>query len=160
MLGFLTNIFTGALPYKLIGAGLAIAAIGILVTIHISNDNARENKITELRTNITQLETDKSLLKVSNNSLEKEILRKTNEQDSIVAENKALNISQKIANDELSKLTRKLNSIQRTERIKRLVNSRKRLTLLRISNKQAACEWEHFDIYDGKCIAGRWRLNE
>ena len=156
MLG-LISLFTGGIPWKLIGGGIMLLAIGILLWVHLSGDRAKDNKITELNTIITQLELDKVKLDLSNKSLEANIVRQREERTTIVRELtnlRKVDTTNQIALDTLRKLR---TSKERKERIRQLTKSRKRSYILRAANRQANCQWDNYDNFDGHCVAGKYK---
>ena len=156
MLG-LISLFTGGIPWKLIGGGIMLLAIGILLWVHLSGDRAKDNKITELNGLITQLELDKVKLVTSNESLEANIIRQRDERAVIVRELTKLREIDTTNQIELDTLRKQRTSKERKARIKRLTNSRKKSLILRMTNKQATCQWDNYDNFDGHCVAGKYK---
>lgn len=148
-----------AIPWKLIGIGVAVIAIGILIWMHRLDDIAKDNKITELNGAITQLELDKVKLQTSNDSLQTELERRRAETQTIIDENNKLREVDVETQQELNKLRSELQSIERKARVEKIHNSRKASLLLRKANNQAECEWKHFDDFTGKCVSGKFVLN-
>ena len=130
------SFLSGGLPLKLIAGGVMLAAIGILLWIHLSGDRAKDNKITELNGLITQLELDKVKLVTSNESLEANIVRQRDERVVIVRELTKLRQVDTTNQIELDALRKERTSKERKARIKRLTNSRQKSLILRMTNKQ------------------------
>ena len=151
------SFLTGGLPLKLIAGGVMLAAIGILLWIHLSGDRAKDNKITELNGLITQIELDEVKLVTSNESLEANIIRQRNERAVIVREFTTLRNIDTTNQIELDALRKERTSKERKARISRMQNSRKKSLLLRNANKQANCEWDNYDNFDGHCVGGKYK---
>ena len=151
------SFLSGGLPLKLIAGGVMLAAIGILLWIHLSGDMAKDNKITELYSLITQLELDKVKLVTSNESLEANIVRQRDERVVIVRELTKLRQVDTTNQIELDALRKERTSKERKARISRMQNSRKKSLLLRNANKQANCEWDNYDNFDGHCSGGKFK---
>ena len=151
------SFLSGGLPLKLIAGGVMLAAIGILLWIHLSGDRAKDNKITELHGLITQLELDKVKLVTSNESLEANIKRQRDERVVIVRELTKLRQVDTTNQIELDALRKERTSKERKARISRMQNSRKKSLLLRNANKQANCEWDNYDNFDGHCSGGKFK---
>ena len=156
MIGLL-NILTGGIPWKLIGGGILIATIIILIWIHIKEDRAKDNKITELYSITQQLELDKVKLVTSNGSLTANIERQRTERAVIVREFTLLRQIDSNNQIKLDAFRKQLNSKERKARIRGIINSRKKSLLLRNANKQAHCQWENYDNFEGHCIGGKYR---
>lgn len=143
---------------KIGGAIVIILAIAIPVWLHIREDNRKDNMITALQGNVTQLETDKALLTTSNGSLQNEVARRLAENQLIIRENERFRAADEQVFTEMAELRRRLESKEREERIKKIRNSRAASLLLRKANSQAKCEWTNFDRFDGRCIEGKFVL--
>lgn len=143
---------------KIGGAIVIILAIAIPVWLHIREDNRKDNMITALQGNVTQLETDKALLTTSNGSLSAEVDRRLAENQQIIRENERFRSVDEQSATEMAELRRRLESKEREERIKKIISGRAASLLLRKANSQAKCEWLSFDRFDGRCIEGTFVL--
>lgn len=148
---------------RLILIGLAalaiVSAIGGTIMAAKSYVNGLNETITEQQEQIAGLEIDKAKLSISNESLENEITRKSNETKEAFEEITRLRIVDIESNSRLNQVETKLRDQERAKRITIIRNSRKASLLLRLTNKAIKCYIENFDQFNGKCVNGQWKGN-
>lgn len=147
-----------SLKFILIGlAALAIiSAIGGTIVAAKSYVDGLNKQITQQQEQIAGLEIDKSKLEISNNSLENELSRKTEETKAAFDEISRLRKADTESQTRLNEIEKTLRDQERTERLNNIRNSRKTSLLLRLMDKQVKCYTENFDRFDGKCIRGNF----
>jgi len=148
---------------KLILIGLAalaiISAIGGTIYAAKSYVDGLNEQITQQQEQIAVLEIDNAKLAISNESLENEITRKSDEMKEAFAEITRLRKSDAESETRLNEIETLLRDQDRAKRLQTIRNSRRASLLLRLQNKQIKCWVENFDQFDGKCIRGKWVID-
>lgn len=148
---------------KLILIGLAALAIISTVggTIYAAKSyvDGLNDQITQQQEQIAVLEIDNAKLAISNESLEKEAARKSEEMKEAFAEITRLRKADAESEVRLNEIETLLRDQERAKRLQTIRNSRKASLLLRLTNKNIKCYVENFDRFDGKCIRGRWIID-
>ncbi len=148
---------------KLILIGLAalaiISAIGGTIYAAKSYVDGLNEQITQQQEKIAVLEIDNAKLAISNESLENEITRKSDEMKEAFAEITRLRKSDAESEIRLNEIEILLRDQERAKRLQTIRNSRRASLLLRLQNKAIKCWVENFDRFDGKCIRGKWVID-
>ena len=148
---------------RLILIGLAalaiISAVGGTIYAAKSYVDGLNEQITQQQEQIAVLEIDKAKLEISNESLENEITRKSDEMKEAFAEITRLRKADAESETRLNGIETLLRDQERAKRLQTIRNSRRASLLLRLQNKQIKCWVENFDRFDGKCIRGRWVID-
>jgi len=148
---------------RLILIGLAalaiVTAIGGAIYAAESYVSGLNETITQQQEQIAVLEIDNAKLEISNESLENEITRKSDEMKEAFAEITRLRKSDAESETRLNEIEILLRDQERAKRLQTIRNSRRASLLLRLQNKQIKCWAENFDRFDGKCIRGRWVID-
>lgn len=148
--------------------GIATVILGIVagVAYYINQSiQARENKITELENTITQqretisehrmtIQSQNAAIESQENRLEQQRLI-ARQQEEI---NERLRQSDEQASQRVNELEQRLANREFQERFN-IVQDERGSLLLRIMNRNAACQIENFGRTGGECIAGEWRSN-
>ena len=138
-------------------AALAIiTAIGGTIYAAKSYVDGLNGTITQQQEQIAVLVIDKAKLEISNESLENEITRKSDEMKEAFAEITRLRKADAESDVRLNEIETLLRDQERAKRLQAIRNSRKASLLLRLTNKNIKCYIENFDRFDGKCIRGKW----
>lgn len=145
---------------RLILIGLAVLAIITAVsgTIYAAKSyvDGLNETITQQQEQIAVLKIDNAKLAISNESLESEITRKSDEMKEAFAEITRLRKSDAESETRLNNIEIMLRDQERAKRLQTIRNSRKASLLLRLTNKNIKCYIENFDRFDGKCIRGKF----
>ncbi|KKN39774.1 hypothetical protein LCGC14_0740140 [marine sediment metagenome] len=148
---------------RLILIGLAalaiISAVGGTIYAAKSYVDGLNEQITQQQEQIAVLEIDKAKLEISNESLENEITRKSDEMKEAFAEITRLRKADAESETRLNGIETLLRDQERAKRLQTIRNSRRASLLLRLQNKQIKCWVENFDRFDGKCIRGKWVID-
>lgn len=148
---------------RLILIGLAVLAIVTTIggVIYAAKDyvDGLNEQITQQQEQIAGLEIDNAKLAISNESLENEITRKSDEMKEAFAEITRLRKADAESETRLNGIETLLRDQERAKRLQTIRNSRRASLLLRLQNKQIKCWVENFDRFDGKCIRGRWVID-
>lgn len=149
---------------KFIIIGLAalfiVAAVGGTIYAVQSHIEGLNEKITEQQEQIAGLEIDKKKLEISNESLKKENDRKAEEAASIRAELEKFRKVDAASKQRLLEVERKLRDYENVKRHEAIRQSRKASLLLRLINADIKCQIENFDRVDGKCIRGKFVVDD
>ena len=148
---------------RLILIGLAalaiISAVGGTILAAKAHLDGLNEQITQQQEQIAVLEIDNAKLAISNESLEKEAARKSEEMKEAFAEITRLRKADAESQVRLNEIETFLRDQERAKRLQTIRNSRRASLLLRLQNKQIKCWVENFDRFDGKCIRGRWVID-
>lgn len=148
---------------RLILIGLAalaiISAVGGTILAAKAHLDGLNDQITQQQEQIAVLEIDNAKLSISNESLEKEAARKSEEMKEAFAEITRLRKADAESQVRLNEIETFLRDQERAKRLQTIRNSRRASLLLRLQNKQIKCWVENFDRFDGKCIRGRWIID-
>lgn len=99
---------------------------------------------------------DRERLQGSNDSLEAEINRKSDETKEAFAEISRLRVKDAQSSIRLNEIERILRDRNRMDRLDAIRATRKASLLLRLMDKNVKCYTDNFDKVDGKCIRGKW----
>lgn len=139
---------------KLVGM---FGGLALVVGVYIYINNLRsENQLLNAR--IDTLKQNVSTLKTAVEN-EKESAKKMRQDwmDSQIA-NAKLQASDAASRDQVAKLSEKINSAKKKSQLERVSGGKKASLHLRLVNKGAACQWAHFDDFNGECNAvGVWK---
>lgn len=148
---------------RLILIGLAalaiISAVGGTILAAKAHLDGLNEQITQQQEQIAVLEIDNAKFAISNESLEKEAARKSEEMKEAFAEITRLRKADAESQVRLNEVETFLRDQERAKRLQTIRNSRRASLLLRLQNKQIKCWVENFDRFDGKCIRGRWVID-
>lgn len=148
---------------RLILIGLAalaiISAVGGTILAAKAHLDGLNEQITQQQEQIAVLEIDNAKFAISNESLEKEAARKSEEMKEAFAEITRLRKADAESQVRLNEVETFLRDQERAKRLQTIRNSRRASLLLRLQNKQIKCWVENFDRFDGKCIRGRWIID-
>ncbi len=148
---------------RLILFGLAalaiVTAIGGTIYAAKSHLDGLNEQITQQQEQIAGLEIDNAKLDISNQSLEGEIARKSDEMKEAFEEITRLRKSDAESEVRLNEIEMLLRDQDRAKRVDTIRNSRRASLLLRLQNKAIKCWVENFDRFDGKCIRGKWVID-
>ena len=132
------------------------AAIGGFFLYQKSIVAGLQETIEEQAKEITTLKGNVIKLEISNESLENEITRKFEETKNAYEEISRLREKdiQSVARvNEVEKILRDKNRMERLEAVR---NTRKASLLLRLLDREIACQITNFHKVNGKCIRGKW----
>ncbi len=148
---------------RLILIGLAalaiISAIGGTILAAKAHLDGLNEQITQQQEQIAVLEIDNAKLEISNESLEGEITRKSDEMKEAFAEITRLRKSDAESETRLNDIELMLRDQERAKRLQTFRDSRRASLFLRLTNKNIKCYVENFDRFNGKCIRGKWVEN-
>lgn len=148
---------------RLILIGLAalaiVTAIGGVIYAAESYVSGLNEQITQQQEQIAVLEIDNAKFAISNESLENEITRKSDEMKEAFAEITRLRKADAESEVRLNGIETLLRDQERAKRLQTIRNSRRASLLLRLQNKSIKCWVENFDRFDGKCIRGKWVID-
>jgi len=116
----------------------------------------RDQEILNLNARVAGMKLDVDRLQQSNASLETEVRRKIEEAAQARAESNSLRLTDAVSAKRQGDLERRLNDRERIEQVDRVAHSRRAELVVRVVNRSAKCEIEHFFADDGQCRNGEW----
>jgi predicted RNase H-like nuclease (RuvC/YqgF family) len=141
---------------KIIGliAILGILGGGYMYVNNLQKNNARLHEdIATLKGNIEQF-------KVSMKDMERERQRLLKVNQDIREEVVLLRLTDEQSQKKVSELSHELSSREHQKKLDRVSKSRGASLHLRLVNKGAKCQWDHFADFSGRCVGGKWKENE
>ena len=116
----------------------------------------RDQEIVNLNARVAGMKLDVDRLQQSNASLETEVRQKIEEAAQARQESNALRATDAVSAKRQGDLERRLNDRERIEQVDRVAHSRRAELVVRVVNRSAKCEIEHFFASEGQCRNGDW----
>lgn len=152
----------------MLGSKIGITAIIITVAVLLVGGFwlYQKNLVSNLRSEIAKkeqeivvLKVDNEKLKISNESLEKEIQRKIEETKAAYEEILRLEKSDSESRKRLTTIEQRLRDSERKKKSEEIRNSKNIEKALKTLDVNTKCFIENFNRIDGECINGKWVLS-
>jgi chromosome segregation ATPase len=114
-----------------------------------ADNKALTAQVIQLKSNIEQLQ-------AAIDSKEKELERARQDREDVRVELASIRSADTSLRQEVAELRSQITSQEKQEQLDRVSRSKKASLHLRLVNKGAKCQWEHFDDFSGTCKGGRW----
>lgn len=141
---------------KIIGLIGILGALGggYLFVNNLQNKNASlHEQVATLKGNIEQF-------KASMQDMERERQRIQKDNEDVRVEIVRLRMTDEQSQKKVRELNQELESIAHQKKLDRVSKSRGASLHLRLVNKGAKCQWDHFADFSGRCVGGKWKENE
>lgn len=152
----------------MLGSKIGITAIIITISALLVGGFwlYQKNLVSNLRSEIAKkeqeivvLKVDNEKLKISNESLEKEIQRKNEETKAAYEEILRLEKSDADSRKRLTSIEQKLRDSERKKKSEEIRNSKKIESALKTLDINTKCFIENFNRVDGECVNGKWIIS-